>query len=185
MYNCPPNRSQFTLKIRQLANWFRSFIRFKVFQRWVKTEGMTRIGWSVHISAPHHDIILGNHVQLGPNCHISSDIHFGNYVLCAARVSFIGRNEHRFDIPMKTIWDSPRGIDKPTEIGNDVWIGHNATILGGVRIGHGCVIAAGAVVTKDVPDCCIVAGNPAKIIKYRFNDEEDRTKHILFCEKLK
>lgn len=55
-------------------------------------------------------------------------------------------------------------------IGNDVWIGTNAIILSGVTIGHGAIIAAGAVVTKDVPSYAIVGGNPAKIIKFRFNE---------------
>ncbi|ACT04362.1 CatB-related O-acetyltransferase [Paenibacillus sp. JDR-2] len=57
-------------------------------------------------------------------------------------------------------------------IGNDVWIGNNAIILPGVKIGDGAVIAAGAVVTKDVPAYAIVAGNPARIIKYRFKEEQ-------------
>lgn len=58
------------------------------------------------------------------------------------------------------------------EIGNDVWIGQNAIILSGVsRMGDGAVVGAGAVVTKDVPDFAIVAGNPAKIIRYRFDKD--------------
>ena len=57
-------------------------------------------------------------------------------------------------------------------VGNDVWIGSRATILGGVTIGHGAIIAAGAVVTKDVPPYAIVGGVPAKVIKYRFNEQQ-------------
>jgi virginiamycin A acetyltransferase len=58
------------------------------------------------------------------------------------------------------------------EIGNDVWIGRNALILPSVnKIGDGAVIGAGAIVTKDVPDFAVVAGNPAKVIKYRFSQE--------------
>ena len=56
-------------------------------------------------------------------------------------------------------------------IGNDVWIGDGATILSGVRIGHGAVIAGQAVITKDVPDYTIAAGNPARPVKTRFPDE--------------
>lgn len=56
-------------------------------------------------------------------------------------------------------------------IGNDVWIGFHATILSGVSIGNGAVIAADAVVTKDVPPYAIVAGNPAQIVKFRFSTE--------------
>jgi maltose O-acetyltransferase len=53
----------------------------------------------------------------------------------------------------------------PVTIGNDVWIGGNCTILPGVTIGNNVVVAAGAVVTKDVPDNCLVAGVPAKVIR--------------------
>ncbi|MHA1679830.1 MAG: CatB-related O-acetyltransferase [Promethearchaeota archaeon] len=57
-------------------------------------------------------------------------------------------------------------------IKNDVWIGQDATIVSGVTIGNGSVIGLGSVVTKNVPDYAIVVGNPAKIIRYRFNPEE-------------
>lgn len=57
------------------------------------------------------------------------------------------------------------------EIGNDVWIGGKAVILNGVKVGHGAIIAAGAIVTKDVPPYAIVGGVPAKVIKYRFDNE--------------
>lgn len=58
-----------------------------------------------------------------------------------------------------------------TFIGHDVWIGRSAVILSGVKIGNGAVIGAGAVVTKDVPPYGVVAGNPAKLFRYRFNEE--------------
>ena len=61
---------------------------------------------------------------------------------------------------------------KHTHIGNDVWIGHGAFILPGVTIGNGAVIAAMSVVTKDVPAYAMVAGSPAKIIRYKFTAEE-------------
>lgn len=58
------------------------------------------------------------------------------------------------------------------EIGNDVWIGAKAILLGGITIGDGAVVAAGSVVTKDVPPYAIVGGVPAKLIRYRFSEEE-------------
>ncbi|MDR3411722.1 MAG: CatB-related O-acetyltransferase [Formivibrio sp.] len=54
---------------------------------------------------------------------------------------------------------------------NDVWIGMDATLARGIRLGNGCVVAAGAVVTKDVPPYSVVGGNPARIIRYRFDDD--------------
>ena len=70
-------------------------------------------------------------------------------------------------------------ISKPITIGNDVWIGGNCTILPGVTIGNNVVVAAGAVVTKDVPDNCVVGGVPAKVIRELENDisEEERNLH--------
>ena len=65
-------------------------------------------------------------------------------------------------------------------IDDDVWIGHHVTILTGVHVGQGVVIAAGAVVTKDVPPYAIVGGVPAKIIKYRFPD--DMIKKLLMID---
>jgi hypothetical protein len=57
-------------------------------------------------------------------------------------------------------------------IQNDVWIGAKSTIMSGVKISNGSVVGAGSVVTKDVPPYAIVAGNPAKVVKYRFSEEQ-------------
>lgn len=60
------------------------------------------------------------------------------------------------------------------EIGNDVWIGANAVIMDNVKVGHGAVVGAGAIVTKDVPPYAIVVGMPAKVLKYRFSEDQIR-----------
>ena len=178
--NTAPGRSRLILFLRSLANGVRSFIRFRVFQRWITVGGMTRIGRHVHLNAPHRKIIFGNRVQLGPHCHVSCDIRFGNSVLCAARVSFIGRREHSFSLPGCTIWDSPRNWeDGMTVIGNDVWIGHGAVILGGVSV------AAGAVVTGDVPPMTIAGGNPARVIRRRFATSAEEERHRNYLDSLK
>ncbi len=64
-----------------------------------------------------------------------------------------------------------------TVVGNDVWIGQNVTVMPGVHIGDGAIIAANSVVTKDIPPYCIAGGNPCKIIRCRFN--EDLVEYLL------
>lgn len=63
-------------------------------------------------------------------------------------------------------------FNKQFHIGNDVWLGKNVILTNGCTIGNGVRVAAGAVVTKDLPDYCIAAGVPARIIGYRFNKEQ-------------
>ncbi len=63
-------------------------------------------------------------------------------------------------------------IPPPTIVGNDVWIGQDVVIKGGVKIGNGAVIGARSVVTKDIPPYAVAAGAPAKVIKYRFEQEK-------------
>lgn len=72
-----------------------------------------------------------------------------------------------------TRWTDKRHFEeyKRVTVGNDVWVGSRAMIMGGVRIGDGAVVAAGAVVTKDVPPYAIVGGVPARVIKYRFDED--------------
>jgi len=77
---------------------------------------------------------------------------------------------------LRDFGSAPTPIDFPESpiravIGNDVWIGQNALIRRGVRIGDGAVVAGGAVVTKNVPPYAVVAGSPARIVKYRFDEK--------------
>ena len=176
--NTVPNRSKPMLFIRSIINSIRSCYMVNIKYRWIKSEGFLRIPFETKIWSPHKDVSFGHHVQFGSNCMIQCDIEFGNYVLSASNVSFVGKDDHLFDKVGTTIWNSGRGDSYKTYIGNDVWIGHGAIIMGGVKIGDGAIVAAGAVVTKDVPPCTIVGGNPAKVIKNRFSTEEEKEKHL-------
>jgi acetyltransferase-like isoleucine patch superfamily enzyme len=71
----------------------------------------------------------------------------------------------------KKFFEHKRDKDPITVIGHDVWIGRAAIILSGVQVGNGAVVGAGAVVTKNVPPYAVVAGNPARLIRYRFTAE--------------
>ena len=182
--NVRPDRSKLVLLLRDLGNTFRTFWLLKIKYSWIKHKGFIRIPHNTSIWSPHKDITFGQRVQFGEHCLIQCDIEFGNYILIANNVDFVGKDDHTTNIVGKTIWESGRGDSSKTHIGNDVWIGHGAIILGGVNVGDGAIIAAGSVVIKDVAPCSIVGGNPAKMLKYRFNTEEDIQKHRLYLEDL-
>lgn len=180
-----PGRSALMYKLRGLANYLRSWYWFYIKCPWMKKNGFVRIPNNVSIWSPHKEVSFGDRVQLGPHCIIDCDIEFGNSILCAKNVSFIGKDDHTYSNVKSFIWDSPRGDSSKTYIGDDVWIGHGSIILGGTKIGHGAIIAAGSVVTKDVPSCEIWGGNPAKKIKDRYNSVEEKLQHLSFLEELR
>lgn len=113
-------------------------------------------------------VSLGNYSGLGAGFHIqNSELIVGDYVMVGVDVLVLGGG-HRFIDKNRSIGEQGNLPKSRLIIGNDVWIGSRAIILGKCKsIGHGAVIGAGTVVTKDVPDYAVVAGNPAKIIKYR------------------
>jgi acetyltransferase-like isoleucine patch superfamily enzyme len=108
-------------------------------------------------------------------------LHIGKYCSISTRVVIFLGSDHRTDwvstYPFPMLWENARGIPgHPTTkgdvmIGDDVWIGYQVTILSGVRIGDGAVIGTGSVVARDVPPYAIVAGNPARIVRYRFDEK--------------
>lgn len=182
--NIRPGRGRLKVIVRWIANSIRSFWMLNIKYPWIKHKGFTRIPASTEIWSPHKDVTFGNQVQFGSCCKIQCDIEFGNSVLMASNVSFVGKNDHIINIPEKTIWNSGRGDSYKTRVGNDVWIGHGAIIVAGVTIGNGAIVAAGAVVVKDVDPCTIVGGNPAHFINNRFKTEEDKRKHLLYLQSL-
>ena len=109
------------------------------------------------------DVSIGDHTRIGIHCTVIGPVCIGNNVNLAQGITVTALN-HNFEDATKRI--DEQGIStKPVVIGDDVWIGANAVILPGVTIGRHVVVAAGAVVTKDVPDNCVVGGVPAKLIK--------------------
>lgn len=170
--NIRPGTNPTVFRVRSFLNAIRSSFYFNFRTPWVIRQGMVRIPWSVQVWSPHKDVIFGNQVQLGHHSLIHCDIEFGDNILVARNVAFVGRDDHKTDIVGKTIWDSPRGDTCKTFVENDVWVGHGSIVLAGVRIGEGSIVAAGSLVIKDVPPYSIVAGNPAKVLKARFTPDE-------------
>lgn len=110
---------------------------------------------------------VGKFCSIGPQCKIGLPTHTLNFIstspLFTEKCNATGHS-----------WCSASTVEtaRPTIIGNDVWIGANVIILGGIHVGNGAVIGTGAVVTKDVPPYAIVGGVPAKIIRYRFTEDQ-------------
>lgn len=96
-------------------------------------------------------------------CNAARSIRIGNNVLTASNV-LITDSDHVVE-PGVPVTQSTRFITKPVLIEDNCWLGQNVVVLKGVTIGHDSIVGANSVVTKDVPPCCVVAGNPAKVIK--------------------
>ena len=109
------------------------------------------------------DVMIGDHTRIGLHNTIIGPVTIGSHVNLAQGITITALN-HNFEDSEKRI-DEQGVSTSAVVIENDIWIGANAVILSGVTIGHHSVVAAGAVVTKDVPPHSLVAGVPAKIIK--------------------
>lgn len=159
-----------SLRCRILLSWYKNI---KVGNNF--TFGRGTVFW-----APNK-ISVGNNVYIGKYCTIQADITMGNNILIGNNVGLIGKYDHEYDKVGINIKDAPwigdesydfKGKGKTIDINDDVWIGLGAIIITGTTIGRGAIIAAGSVVTKDISPYMIVAGNPAKVIGYRFNKKQ-------------
>ncbi len=116
------------------------------------------------------------HADVGKFCSISGAVRLGmgTHTLEKLSTSPIFTERHNSTKHQWTDVQTDNPFKRVT-VGNDVWIGTGVMVMGGVAIGDGAVIGAGAIVTKDVPPYAVVAGVPAKVIRYRFTDEEIQT----------
>jgi acetyltransferase-like isoleucine patch superfamily enzyme len=158
---------------------------------WCKLTRIAR-GRSVRRSCIHSDSkvcagsslvnsTMGRHSFCGYDCTILNT-NIGPFVSIASRVSIGGlaHPAHFVSTSSAFLSHTDSGRTKlahhdylpllKTEIGADVWIGEGAFVKAGVHVGHGAIIGMGAVVTRDVPPYAVVAGNPARLIKYRFSE---------------
>lgn len=144
-----------------------------------------------NLSIPFHvkmtpGIKIDKRVSIDRNCKIGKYSYIGRFTIITKTIignycsigpnAKIGLGEHDYLFPTTSVRVSKSSYNDLTEkectIGHDVWIGTGSVILRGTKIGNGAVIGANAVVTKDVPPFAIVVGVPAKILKYRFNEEK-------------
>ena len=140
------------------------------------------IGLGTVIEAPH-SLAIGSNVYIGKGCTIEVDGTIGDHVLIANSVGLVGRHDHDHTVVGVPIRDATwigdadyHGLGQGTgvQIEQDVWLGYGCIVLSGVTIGRGAIVAAGAVVTKDVPAYAIVAGQPARPVGRRFSEDDAR-----------
>lgn len=145
-----------------IAMSFRAFLCKRIFKSY-------KVGAKIHSNV---DFGSGINVEIGENSSlnrgawIGNDTIIGDNVMMGPNISIIS-GSHNFDNLDAPIIEQGAPPRKPVIIGNDVWIGTKTIILPGVRVGNHAIIGSGSVVTKNIPDWAIFAGNPAKLIKYR------------------
>lgn len=157
--------------MRVLKEWLKA-LRVWVMLH-VKYRGC-RVGKGFHMGASvsiGSGLVAGDYVYIGPHSQLPPHVHIGNYSSLSAHVAIVG-SDHNYNKPGVPIVFSGRPPSQVTTIGQDVLIGHGAILLRGVSIGNGAVVGAGAIVTKDVPPYVIVVGVPAKVLRYRFDEQE-------------
>ncbi len=169
-------------------------IFFRHFQTWLATVGKSsylscgrdlHIGKGTRLWAPKL-LRIGNGVYIGKQVHIEANCEIGDYCLLANRVAIVGRHDHDYSaigFPVRYApwvgshrFPSPYADEKAV-IESDVWLGYGVIVLTGVTVGRGAVVAAGSVVTKDIPPYSIAAGVPACVVGQRFADAATIARH--------
>jgi acetyltransferase-like isoleucine patch superfamily enzyme len=147
--------------------------------KWMSIQHSLRLGaFSYAVSGHYFGCCIGRYCSIGEQVQIGRHSHPMHYFSTSPIFYLKYKDVLDQELPEGIELDArvdfnkttPPVVAKKTIIGNDVWIGHGAFILPGVRIGDGAVIAAMSVVTKDVPSYAIVAGSPARIKKYKVAD---------------
>jgi len=156
------------VKLRRVRNFIVNLLK--------KVSHLSSTNYISLSSKVHTSIDMGKYCYIGPGGEIPQGVKFGNYVMVAKDLLISG-NDHNFDNVGTPVIFSGRPPHPTTVIEDDVWIGARVIIKTGVKIGRGSVVAAGAIVVKNVDPYNIVAGIPANKIKERFDSESDKLAH--------
>lgn len=150
-----------------------------VFKIYFGAKGPLRVGRGSTIGQPHHSadcfLRIGREVEVRDWVVIdySGGLEIGDWVTISTSAKIYTHNHMVWQ--KSQLWMKQPVVFSPLIIGSDVWIGAGAIILPGVtRLGVGCIVGAGSVVTREVPDYAVVAGNPARILGYRSDEAQQR-----------
>jgi acetyltransferase-like isoleucine patch superfamily enzyme len=139
----------------------------------VTISGVTTFVGSKLVSRPVLEIGSGSYIGYQTGIVTGRGVYIGRHVLIANRVFIAAEDNHPLEPIARMKNEPPRLEDiKSIWIEDYVWVGEGATILKGVRVGQAAVVAAHAVVTKDVPSYSVVAGNPASVVKLLHHEQE-------------
>ena len=138
---------------------------FRLTRPMVKLPKQATIGLGTRF-AKGRQIVIGERFFCGAECHFAAPVDIGFGVMLAPRVALVG-GDHKIDDTDKIILHTGRDDIRVVTIRDGAWVGYGSILMHGITIGEGAVVAAGAVVTKDVPPCAIVGGNPASLIRFR------------------
>ncbi len=162
-----------SLKIHSSSNLNKSGVRLKG-NCAISIGEHSQIAGSLIFDKENASISIGNRVFMSGTLIAAQSIELGDDILIAWGITVVDHNSHSISFSKRSndvvnwrsgIKDWTHVTIAPVKISNKVWIGFNSIILKGVTIGEGAVVAAGSVVTKDVPPWTIVAGNPARVIR--------------------
>lgn len=151
------------------------FLRFKKLWTVIHNLFLKLKNNNIHMSSFVGTSVMMRNCIVGKHCYIATqsilnNAKIGNYTCIAPHVQ-IGGMQHSYWYPSISPRLSNECVSNNTYIGHDVWIAASAIIAQGVTIGNGAVVGANSFVNKDVPPYAIVVGSPARIIKYRFNED--------------
>jgi acetyltransferase-like isoleucine patch superfamily enzyme len=133
--------------------------------------------WGIHPTATvktwriPRNLAMGPYSYLGRGAAIRGRLTVGKYAMVAAGLSVVGQ-DHCYDRAGVPIIFAGRPAEAETIIGDDAWIGQSVLIRAGVTVGRGAIVAFGAIVTRDVPPYAIMGGNPARLIRMRFAEDQ-------------
>ncbi len=175
----PPGMLQTLKRKARQLRWVYNLRRKLLMAYRRRRYGLKHVHPTFYIGGPaaiSPDLRADAYSYVGVGCRLGPGVSLGKYVMLGPHVAILG-NDHQFDKPGVPIIFSGRPEFRRTFVEDDAWLGYNVTVIAGARIGRGAIVAAGAVVTKDVPPYEIHGGIPARKIMDRFSSPEQREQH--------